>query len=107
MERTEPPLRHNLLFLIGFLFTFSTPLICADSPFKLEWLTPPPPVVVSDNGKVYRIGCRITLNTTLGHQYDNSNLDNAKLWAVISKVSHFRNSFFNYKRFKYFRNICL
>ena len=62
-------------------------LINGSDQFELEWVTPPPPVVVADIGEVYRIGCRLTLNTS-DNSFRNLSVDihNVHLSAEISQV---------------------
>ena len=79
---------HIFLFWVGLVFISTTQCIYTSTGFELNWSTPPPLVVVTDINKVYRIGCRVTLNNNLTSQYQNSNLDNVELWAVISKVRY-------------------
>ena len=89
MDSLAKSTNYVLLCLLGILCTLQTSFTFASNLFELDWSTPPPLVVVADIDKVYHIGCRVTLNTTLGSQYPNLNLDNVKLWAVISKVCYF------------------
>ena len=77
------------LFWVGLVFISTTPCIYTSTGFDLNWSTPPPMVVVADINKLYRIGCRVTLNKNLTSQYQNANIDNVELWAVISKVRYF------------------
>ena len=72
------------MFSILFLTTFSlSALANGGSSFELEWVAPPPPVVVADIGEVYRIGCRVTLNSSKTYNFD---LQDVKLSAGISQV---------------------
>ena len=72
------------LFQLGILYVLLAPFAVADDPLKLNWVTPPPQVVVI--GHLYRIGCRIDLNETVSREYKGLKLDDIKLWSVISKV---------------------
>jgi hypothetical protein len=76
---------------LGLVFISTRPCIYTSNGFELNWSTPPPLVVVADINKLYRIGCRVTLNNNLFSQHQNSSLDNVELWAVISKVRYFHN----------------
>ena len=75
-----------LLCLVCCCFIFKISRITASSPLQLDWLTPPPAIVVADIDRVYTIGCRMTLQTS-AYQNDDLMIDDIKLWAVISKVS--------------------
>ena len=72
------------MICILFVTSFSlSALAKEDHRFKLEWVAPPPPVVVADIGEVYRIGCRVTLNSSNAYNFD---LKDVKLSAGISQV---------------------
>ena len=72
------------LFQLGILYVLHAPVAVADDPLKLNWVTPPPQVVVI--GHLYRVGCRIDLNQTVAREYKSLKLDDIKIWSVISKV---------------------
>jgi len=75
-------LRYSVLCII-FGITFSLlALANGGSSFELEWVAPPPPVVVANIGEVYRIGCRVTLNSSKTYDFD---LQDVKLSAEISQ----------------------
>ena len=73
-----------LLFQLAILYVLNAPVVVADGLFTLNWITPPPQVVVI--GHLYRVGCRIDLNETVSREYKGLKLDDIKLWSVISKV---------------------
>ena len=73
-----------LLFQLAILYVLNAPVVVADGLFTLNWITPPPQVVVI--GHLYRVGCRIDLNETAAREYKGLTLDDIKLWSVISKV---------------------
>ena len=76
-------MRHSM-FSILFVTTFSLSASAKEvNRFDLVWVAPPPPVVVADIGEVYRIGCRVTLNSSNTHDFD---LNDVKLSAGISQV---------------------
>ena len=72
------------LFQLAILYVLHAPVAVADDPLKLNWVTPPPQVVVI--GHLYRVGCRIDLNKTVAREYTSLRLDDIKIWSVISKV---------------------
>ena len=77
---------HILLCTVSFCCIFEISWISgAGNPLQLDWLTPPPQVVVADIDQVYRIGCRVTINASF-YKYRELNIDDIKLWATISKV---------------------
>ena len=75
------------LLQLGILYVVNT-VVAADAvpggPFTVNWVTPPPQVVVI--GTLYRVGCRIDLNNTVAREYKSLRLDDIKLWSVIRKV---------------------
>ena len=73
------------LFQLGILYVLHAPVSAADDPLKLNWVTPPPQVVVI--GHLYRVGCRLDLNQTVAREYKSLKLDDIKIWSVISKVT--------------------
>ena len=73
------------LFQLGILYVLNAPFVVANDPLMLNWVTPPPQVVVI--GHLYRIGCRLDLNETFAREYQSLKLDDIKLWSVISKVT--------------------
>ena len=77
-------LRVIRLIQLGILYVLNAPAAVADGPLKLNWVTPPPQVVII--GHLYRVGCRIDLNETVAREYKSTKLDDIKLWSVVSKV---------------------
>ena len=74
----------HLVLCILFVTTFSlSALANGGDNFELQWVVPPPSVVVADIGEVYRIGCRVTLNSSKTYNFD---LQDVKLSAGISQV---------------------
>lgn len=69
-------------FLLILLKVFLGHLTIASDQLELDWITSPPKVVVADIDKVYRIGCRVTLNNS---ETSHIGLDDVTLWAEISK----------------------
>lgn len=66
---------HILLCFVSFLCICDISWIGASNqPLQLDWLTPPPQVVVANIDQVYRIGCRVSFNTS-AHQYGELNID--------------------------------
>jgi len=75
-------LRHSVL-CIHFMTTISlSALVYGGDSFELKWVAPPPPVVVADIDEVYRIGCRVTLNSSKAY---NFNPQDVMLSAGISQ----------------------
>ena len=73
------------LFQLGILqYVLHAPVAVADDLSTLNWVTPPPQVVVI--GHLYRVGCRLDLNKTVAREYKSLKLDDIKIWSVISKV---------------------
>ena len=72
------------LFQLGILYVLHAPVAVADDLSTLNWVTPPPQVVVI--GHLYRVGCRLDLNQTVAREYKSIKLDDIKIWSVISKV---------------------
>ena len=75
------------LYCFRLVFIITTRCINISNGFELSWSTPPPLVVVADINKLYRIGCRVTLNNSVSSQHQR--LDDVELWAVVSKVRYF------------------
>ena len=76
-------LRHSVLCIL-FMTTISpSALANGGDSFELKWVAPPPPVVIADIDEVYRIGCRVTLNSSKAY---NFNLQDVMLSAGISQV---------------------
>ena len=71
--------------LLIFIFIVYVPHINAGQSVNLEWLTPPPRVVVADIGQSYTIGCRITFENSMD-QYQDLKVNDVKLYAVVGKV---------------------
>ena len=80
-------MRCSITRILVAISIFLTLLIKGSDQFELEWVTPPPPVVVADIGEVYRIGCRLTLNTSdISFQNLSVDIHNVQLSAYISQV---------------------
>ena len=83
MCQLKNTLLHSM-FCILFVTTFSLSTLAKEGDrLKLEWVAPPPPVVVADIGEVYRIGCRVTLNSSNAY---NCDIKDVKLSAGIIQV---------------------
>ena len=72
----------ELLIFMGIIYI---PHINAGQSVNLEWLTPPPRMVVADIDQSYTIGCRITFDNSMD-QYEDLKVNDVKLYAVIGKV---------------------
>ena len=73
------------LELLIFMCVVYVPHINARQSVNLEWLTPPPRVVIADIGQSYTIGCRITFENSMD-QYQDLKVNDVKLYAVVGKV---------------------
>ena len=73
--------RSRVPFLLIATTIFLVHLTVASDQLELDWVTSPPQVVVADIDKVYRIGCRVTLNNS------DIDLDDVSLWAEITEVN--------------------
>ena len=81
VEKTHQPML-SITFLITLLLMTSAHGI---DQFEIDWVTPPPSIVAADVGKVYRIGCRLTLNYS-SSTYNNSSLQ-LNDWKLIAEIS--------------------
>lgn len=73
------------LEVLIFIFMAYVPHINAGQSVNLEWLTPPPRVVVADIGQAYTIGCRLTFESSMD-QYQDLKVNEVQLYAVVGKV---------------------
>ena len=81
LSRYVKLVKSRVPFLLIATKLFLVHLAVASDQLELDWVTSPPQVVVADIDKVYRIGCRVTLNNS------DIDLDDVSLWAEITKVN--------------------